>query len=132
MHRLKTETTASIAILSLPLISEDIGHVVNQLGDQYSNYLREVARQMDVEYLPLREKQKEYLRERSQRAKYTYDDTFRLLAYCIFYYLLGTSWDKMAELHGNQLSIDNLHSNTCAAQMIAELVEDFIQRHSML
>ena len=129
LRRLKTETAASIAILSLPLISEDIGHTVNRLGDQYSDYLREVARQMDVEYLPLREKQKEYLRGRSRRAKYTYDDTFRLLMVGVVYYLLGISWDKMADLNGNQLSVDNIHSNTCAAQMIAELVEDFIQRH---
>ena len=132
LHRLKTETSASIAILSLPLISEDIGHTVNQLGDQYSDYLREVARQMDVEYLPLREKQKEYLRGRFQRTKYAYEDSFRLILTCIFYHLLGISWDKMAEFHGNQLSIDNFHSNTCTAQMIAELVKDFIQRHSQL
>ncbi len=132
LRRLKTETAASIAILSLPLISEDIGHPVNRLGDQYSDYLREVAGQMDVEYLPLREKQKDYLRGRSRPAKYTYDDTFRPLMVGMACYLLGISWDKIADLNGNQLSVDNIHSNTCAAQMMAELVEDFIQRHSKL
>ncbi len=132
LRRLKTETSASIAVLSLPLISEDIGHAVNQLGDQYSDSLRELARQMDVEYLPLREKQKEYLRGRVRRAKYSYDDTFRLLMVGVVYYLFGMSWDEMADLNGNQLSVDNIHCTTRSAQMIAELVEDFIQRHSKL
>ncbi len=132
LSRLKTETSASIAILSLPLISEDVGHAVNRLGDRYSGYLRKLPRQMDVESLPLREKQKEYLRGRTQRAKYSYDDTFRLLMVGVVYYLLGISWDKIADLNGNLLSVDNIHCTTRSAQMIAELVEDFIQRHSKL
>jgi hypothetical protein len=89
--------------------------------------LREMAGQLNVDYLPLRETQKAYLKTAAKigRQPYEYNDRLGLAA--MAWSLLGLSWDTIAERCGNQLSIDNIHSNSRSAGMIADLIEGFIR-----
>lgn len=128
LRRLQAETTAKIAILSLTLISEDLDHPVNERADQYSAFLRQAAQEHGVEYLPLREKQKDALRQSPRRTGLAYDKTGGAVNKAILLHILGFSWDAVARLMGNHLSVDNLHSTNRAAEMIAGLVVDFLQR----
>ena len=41
------------------------------------------------------------------------------------HYLLGMSWDRIAERRGLTLTVDLVHLNDCAGRVVAELVEEF-------
>ncbi|MCX5973214.1 MAG: SGNH/GDSL hydrolase family protein, partial [Coprothermobacterota bacterium] len=130
LKRLQSATSARIALVSIPLISENIEHEVNKRGDIYSDYLREVADQLKVDYLPLRETQKTFLETTANKGGQPYKNTNRLVGLAFVYALLGMNWDKIADLHGNRLSIDNIHCNSQAANMIADLISGFIQKNT--
>jgi lysophospholipase L1-like esterase len=127
VRRLQQATPARIALVSLPLMSEDVDHAVNRRGDEYSAYLQALAGQLKVAYLPLREAQKAYLQTTAKKGGQPYENTERLMGMGMLWSFLGLSWDQIAARIGNQLSIDNLHSNSQAAKMIADQIESFVQ-----
>jgi lysophospholipase L1-like esterase len=130
ISRLQSETAAHIALVSIPLISENLTHAVNQRGDQYSDYLRQAAEHHKVDYLPLRETQKAFLEGKPAQSGPPYENSTNLIGAAFVYKSLGFGWDKIAAYHGNQLSIDNLHSNSVTANMIADLIQGFIQKYT--
>lgn len=131
IEALKEKTSAQIAIMSLPLISEDVQHSVNLKADKYSEGIKAIADLYQIDYLPLREKQKAYLQKKPNKPKYQYEDTDKLIYYAVVLrYILFQSFDKISKILGFQLLTDNLHQNGTSAQMIADLVSEFIQKHS--
>lgn len=131
IEALKEKTSAQIAIMSLPLISEDMQHSVNLKADKYSEGIKAIADLYQIDYLPLREKQKAYLQKKPNKPKYQYEDTDKLIYYAVVLrYILFQSFDKISRILGFQLLTDNLHQNGTSAQMIADLVSEFIQKHS--
>jgi len=126
LRRLQAETHARIALVSIPLISEDLDHEVNKRGDMYNDYLRETAERLKINYLPLRETQVAYLKTTGKKGGQPYENTARLSMSAVFWSFLGLSWDSIAERNGNQLSVDNLHNNSRTAGMIADLISGFI------
>ncbi|GAB3504512.1 hypothetical protein GCM10027442_06700 [Emticicia fontis] len=125
--RLQQETKAKIALISLPVLSEDLTHEVNKRADKYSDYIKELAKAEQLIYLPLREKEKEYLLANPHPLKHTFDETFKLLIVSIInYYLLGKDWDYTSKKHGYQLTPDNIHLNSVSGGMVRDLVKDFI------
>lgn len=132
IEALKTHSSAHIAIMSLPLMGEDLQHTVNIKADKYSEAIKAIAALQQIDYLPLRETQKAYLAKQSQAAKrkYRYEDTDKLIYYAVVLrYILFQSFDKISKILGFQLLTDNLHQNGTSAQMIADLVSDFIQKY---
>ena len=126
LRRLQHTTQARIALIFIPLMSENVDHEVNKRGDQYSRYLRDTASRLKIHYLPLREAQKSYLETNDKKGCPSYENTGRLQRSLIWSFL-GMSWDKIAERNDNQLSVDNIHSNSQTASMIAGLIERFVQ-----
>lgn len=125
---LKTKTQAKIAVMSLPVMGEDLAHEANQKADKYSEFVKQLATDEQLIYLPVREKQKEFLQKNPQPLKYTFEDTYKLLNFSVIsYYLLGKSWDEISAKHGFQLTPDNLHQNSIAGGMIRDLVMASIQ-----
>jgi lysophospholipase L1-like esterase len=127
VRRLQQATTARIALVSIPLMSEDVTHAVNRRGDEYSAYLQALAGQLHVVYLPLREAQKAYLQSTGKKGGPPYENTEPLMTSAMIWSFLGMSPDWIAARIGNQFTIDNLHSNTRAAGMIADVVEKFVR-----
>lgn len=126
----KAQTRASVAVLSLPLITENFSDPANQHADAYSAVLAEIAAEEEITYLPLCERQKAYLAQHPYPAKKTaLADTRWLMTRSIFgHYAGGRSWDALTRSHGNQLTFDNLHQSDIAADQIAELVCAFLER----
>lgn len=120
---LKAKTQAKIAVMSLPVMGEDLAHEANQKADKYSEFVKQLATDEQLIYLPVREKQKEFLQKNPQPLKHTFEDTYKLLNFSVIsYYLLGKSWDEISAKHGFQLTPDNLHQNSIAGGMIRDLV----------
>jgi len=129
VRRLKTETKAQIAVLSLPIMGEDLHNEANQKADRYSVFVQEIAQREGVTYLPLRERMKKFLEEHPKRLKYQYSDTIKLMYFSVLRHeVLGHSWDKICLSHGMDLTQDNLHFNTRGAAMIASLIEKWIMK----
>jgi lysophospholipase L1-like esterase len=127
IHRLKTETQARIAVLSLPVMGEDLSNEANQKADKYSVCIKQIADSEDIVYLPLRERMQTFIKEHPKNLTYQYKDTNGLIIKSILKNrFLGHSWDKIAMANGHDLTHDNLHFNTRGGAMIASLIEDFI------
>ncbi len=127
IYRLKTETNAQIAVLSLPILSENLNHEANKKGDQYSDFIKQVATQQNLTYLPLRETQKAYLQQNPSQSKYSYEDTFKIMNFSILRNIfLKQSWDEISTKHGLALTPDNIHQNSVSGKMIVDLVKSFI------
>ncbi len=127
--RLKTETNAQIAVFSLPILSENLNHEANKKGDKYSDFIKQIATQENLTYLPLRETQKENLQQHPSQSKYSYDDTFRLMNFSILRNIfLKQSWDEISTKHGLALTPDNIHQNSVSGKMIIDLVKKFIEK----
>jgi lysophospholipase L1-like esterase len=125
--QLKAKTQAKIAVMSLPVLGEDLAHEANQKADKYSEFVKQLATAEQLIYLPVREKQKDFLQNNPQPLKHTFEKTYKLLNFSvIYYYLLGKNWDEISTKHGFQLTPDNLHQNSIAGGMIRDLVKDAI------
>lgn len=127
IRQLKAKTQAKIAIMSLPVMGEDLAHEANQKADKYSEFVKQLATDEQLIYLPVREKQKEFLQKNPQPLKHTFEETYKLLNFSVIsYYLLGKNWDEISTKHGFQLTPDNIHQNSIAGGMIRDLVKDAI------
>jgi lysophospholipase L1-like esterase len=121
--QLKTKTTAYLSVMSLPVISEDLDHPANLKADQYSEIIREVALQEGIVYLPLREKQKDFLLKNPQNSQIKYEQTPSLIQKsALLHYVFKKSWDEITTKHGNLLTFDNLHLNAVGGGMIGNLI----------
>ena len=127
IHQLKEATKAKIAVMSLPVMGEDLLHEANLRADKYSHFIKELAINEGLTYLPVREKQKEFLLKNPQPLKHTFEETYKLLNLSVInYFILGKNWDYTTQKHGYQLTPDNLHQNSIAGGMIRDLVIQFI------
>jgi hypothetical protein len=125
--QLKTKTQAIIAVMSLPVLGEDLAHEANQKADKYSEFVKQLATAEQLIYLPVREKQKDFLQNNPQPLKHTFEKTYKLLNFSVInYYLLGKNWDEISTKHGFQLTPDNIHQNSIAGGIIRDLVKDAI------
>jgi lysophospholipase L1-like esterase len=123
IKQLKQQTQAKIAIMSLPVMGEDLTHEANLKADKYSDFIKELATKEQIVYLPVREKQKEFLIKNSKPLKHTFEETYKLLNFSVMRHeLLGQTWDEITAKHGFQLTPDNLHQNSIAGGIIRDLV----------
>lgn len=123
IHQLKQKTKAKIAIMSLPVMGEDLSHEANLRADKYSDFIKQLATDKQLSYLPVREKQKEFLLKNPKPLKHSFEETYKLLNFSVIsHYLLGKTWDEITTKHGFQLTPDNLHQNSIAGGMIRDLI----------
>ena len=123
IRQLKSKTTAKIAVMSLPVMGEDLTHEANMKADKYSDFVKQLAENEVLIYLPVREKQKEFLQKNPQKLTHSFEETYKLLTLSVMsHYVLGKSWDEISTKHGFQLTPDNLHQNSVAGGMIRDLV----------
>jgi lysophospholipase L1-like esterase len=130
-ERLKEETDAKIALLSLPPIGENIGDAAYSKTDEVSEIIKEVAERERVSYLPLHESMTGYLIEQNHTPKLIYEiDNPELVMYKgIFgHFVLKRSFDEIAAKNGFLLLTDFLHLNTTGATIVADLIGDFVLR----
>lgn len=133
IKRLKTETTARLALLSLAVIGEDLGHEANRKVELYNEVVRRVARDEQADYLPLHERMVAYLREHeADRAhlppRLEYRDGLINVGNAIALHATGLSWDEVSRRNGLLLTTDCLHLNSVGAGMIADLIESWLNR----
>ena len=128
VKKLKTETNAQIALLSIPTIGEESNHPAFIRSSEYSSTVHDIAEETNVTYLPLHEKMIDFLRDTPGTPTYPFEKSYMGMFKAILNrYLLRKSWDKIANNSGFSLHVDYMHLNTAGARMIADLIGEFIQ-----
>jgi lysophospholipase L1-like esterase len=129
-EKLTAYTDAEIALLSLPPINEDIDHEAYARAVEYSRVIEEVADELDLVYLPLNETMDAYLREAGGEPTIGYEDQMKVMYVGIAkHYLLGQGFEEIAAANGCFLITDTLHLSETGANIVADLIEEFVREH---
>ena len=131
VRRLKNETQARLALLSLAVIGEDLEHEANRKIELYNEAVRCVAREESITYLPFHERVVAYLREHeSERAhlpaRLEYRDGLHNTGNALALHASGLSWDEVSRRNGLLVTTDCLHLNSVGAGMVADLIEGWL------
>jgi len=131
VQRLKKETHAQLALLSLAVIGEDLEHEANQKIALYNEAVRRIAQTEKTAYLPLHERMVAYLRaHEAERAglppRLEYRDGLHNTGNALALHATGLSWDEVSRRNGLLLTTDCLHLNSHSAGMIADLIEAWL------
>ncbi|MGL4338031.1 MAG: SGNH/GDSL hydrolase family protein [Turicibacter sp.] len=130
---LKQKTKAKIAILSLPLISENPESLAYKKSISYSKIIAKIAKCEQICYLPLNECQLQYLTNHHKAKPKGYDSSLLVFFKPAFkHYVLGKTWDEISKEEGLTLTIDTVHQNKVAATMIERLVLQFLKEEEGL
>lgn len=130
--RLKKETKARIAILSLPVLTENPHLDGYKLTVEYSMEIKKIAEREGITYIPINEFMREHITDhRSSRScewRYFDGPEFLYLMWkaIVERYALGRDWDRIASGNGLVLLTDLVHLNDRAAGMVADRIESFI------
>jgi lysophospholipase L1-like esterase len=123
IQKLKKNTHAKIALMTLPMMGEDLKSRINKIANEYSAIIEKIALENEVDVLPVRQRQKEYLFQNPSLTPYKFDQYFMLLnKSVILHYIFRLSWDRISELNNSRLSPDFLHQNEKAGKMIKDEV----------
>jgi lysophospholipase L1-like esterase len=125
LESIKKKTKAETAVLSLPVIGENLESIMNQKVKEYSDIIKEMTKRYKVSYLPLYETQKRFLEEIKERNPSVYMKKHVLI---ILSLMINRSFDKIAEINGNYLTYDGLHETSRGAAMIEELISGFLEK----
>jgi lysophospholipase L1-like esterase len=127
VHQLRQRTHARIALLSLPVIGEELDSTPIRRAREYSAIVREVATANDVAYLPLYERQTEHLRAHNHAPGTRYRAGLSLSSTAsIQHFMLRRSFDTIAVRRGLQLTTDTIHQNSRGASLIADVIEEHL------
>lgn len=128
--RLKAETRARIALISLPPMGEEPGSDAYRRAAEYSRIIREIAADRGVDYLPLNEEMTRGIEARGKMPEILYrgDPEFFMYLVLARHYLLRQSYDVISESNGFLYLTDLLHLNTRGASAAADLIGEYVTR----
>lgn len=128
IERLLQETTAQIAILSIPPIGEVPEDSAFRISKEYSDIIKETAMKTGATYLPLHERMTEVLMKQPGRPSYPLKKFKIEMIKALFKrYFLRKTWNDIGEAAGFYLHIDYLHLNTRGAQLVVDLIASFMK-----
>ena len=122
------ETPARIAIASPPVLGEDLSSLPNERLRAYSALLLQIALQERVTYLPVHEKQEEYLRRMDRDAGRPHDATSMIMWTSILrHYILRQSLEAIAQQNRFTLTTEGLHLNVRGAAIVVDTIEAYLR-----
>jgi len=128
VRHLKIETAAHIALLSLPVLGEDLDTTPNLEVCRFNAVIQETAAAEDVAYLPLYERQAETLRASGSYPGKPYFfsllPTLESIEHHIFRH---ESLDEFSKRMGYLLLTDGVHLNSRGASLVADEIEAFLR-----
>jgi len=124
---LKEKTNARIAVLSIPVITEHLSHPAFRHSLPFIDIIREVAEKESLEYLPLRERMEAFVREHPSSTRHSFDRRQSLAKKAFArHFFLKKSWNDIGKSNGFNILTDFVHLNYHGAEMVADLIEDFL------
>lgn len=128
INHLKQETNARIAVSSLPVVGENLDSPENKTISKYNSELKKLTETESIAYLPVHEKQKDFLIKKIQGNGKDYTKRSKMVYKSLFiHYLLFVSLDTISRKNGYLLLTDGIHQNSAGAKFIADEIEYFIK-----
>jgi lysophospholipase L1-like esterase len=128
IRRLKDGTTARIALASIPVLGEDFSSRPMRKVQEYNKNIKAIARMENIAYLPVFERQRDYLISRDGAARQAYTGSVLPTAQlAIKLFFTGASFDSYSREMGYTLLTDGVHMNTIGATLIVEVISDFLE-----
>ncbi|MGW7434065.1 SGNH/GDSL hydrolase family protein [Streptomyces sp. NPDC054861] len=122
--RLRAETDATIGLLSLPVLGQQLDGPAAQASQAYSRMIAEVATTNKVAYLPLHERQSEELRQADPLpTPYREVTPAAVIGVLVQHAVLRRSLDTISRRRGLVLTTDQIHQNSRGATLIAEVID---------
>jgi lysophospholipase L1-like esterase len=107
-------------------LGEKLNSTFNKTIFAYNEHLKEIAAQEQIAFLPVHERQVEYL-ARTQTTGRDFESSGRLTRGLLLrHFLLRQSYDTISRKYGYLLLTDGIHMNTLGASFIIEAVESFL------
>ncbi|WP_225636560.1 SGNH/GDSL hydrolase family protein [Streptomyces solaniscabiei] len=124
VERLRAETDATIGLLSLPVLGQQLDGAAAQASQRYSRMIAEVATTNKVTYLPLHERQVEELR-RADPPPIPYREVTPAAGLGVFvqHAVLRRDLDTISRRRNLVLTTDHIHQNSRGATLIAEVID---------
>ncbi|MEU0508764.1 SGNH/GDSL hydrolase family protein [Amycolatopsis sp. NPDC006125] len=122
--RLRAETDATIGLLSIPVLGQQLDGAAAQASLAYTRMIAEVAATNEVAYLPLHERQVEELRQ-ADPPPIPYREVTPAAAVGVLVQraVLRRSLDTISRRRGLVLTTDHIHQNSRGAALIAEVID---------
>lgn len=128
--RLKKETSAQIACVSMPMIGENSMDDVNRMTEEYALALDNLCRKEKVAYIPFQEQQRVFLGDFPVSDRRGYDAKrvrWQVTAGAWYKLVLKVRWDTISRWHGYRTLIDGVHINRTSGKMLSNLIYNWIQ-----
>jgi lysophospholipase L1-like esterase len=128
VSKLKNETTARVALSSLPLAGEDPESEVNRRAREYSTIIKQIALEENVSYLPFYERMYEQVVASPGRAFVSnFLSDFLSQSRAAFKILvLHKNLDEVGKQSGWRFHVDGAHLNSRSGKILADLVQEFV------
>jgi lysophospholipase L1-like esterase len=128
IKKLKQNSGAKIAILSIPPLGENPEALPFEQSCLYSGTIKDLAKQHNIRYLPLNEEMVAFIKENPNQSRLPFENIVKNMIKIIFIHYFGRNWNKISKRRGLNLLIDNVHLNSTGAAMVANLIEEFLVR----
>ncbi len=128
LRDLHTSTGAKIGVMSLPLITEDPEHILFKRSIEYSDLIKETALEMNVGYIALNERQRDYLKMSAKATKTSQEISWELtLKVVLRHNVFRKKWDVLSRENGLLLTVDHVHQNGTGATLIKDCATEFLR-----
>jgi lysophospholipase L1-like esterase len=124
VERLRAETDATIGLLSLPVLGQDLTAASVRASEAYSQLIAEVTATHGLAYLPLHERQVEEIgRENAPPIPYREVTPAAFISTVSQRFVLRRSLDTLSRRRKLTLTTDHIHQNSRGATLIAEEID---------
>jgi len=127
VKEVKENTSAKIAITTLPWLGEQKDASIINVIKNHNKIIKRIAVQYDLFILDLFSKFKEQIAS-NDSIPYTTSELRRLrgLRAVILYYIFGWSWTKIGEKYKLKLLCDHIHLNEKGGDLMEQLAKEFL------
>ena len=129
VDKIKKNTSARIAITTLPWLGEQEDASIMNVIKSHNKIIKAIAVKYDLFILDLFSKFKEQI-DSNDSIPYTTSELRRLrgLRAVVLYYIFGWSWTKIGEKYKLQLLCDHIHLNEKGGDLMEQLVKEFVSK----
>jgi acyl-CoA thioesterase I len=126
---LRETTSAEVAVVSIPVMGEDLASRANVEVRRFNDALRVLAAEMNVPYLAAHEAMEQVLRDEQRVPGVPFDASklTRRMVVAVVLRLRGWSWDEISARNGLLLTTETLHLNGRGAAIVADVVEQWLE-----
>ena len=129
VKEVKTNTSAKIAITTLPWLGEQEDTSIMNVIKSHNKIIKAIAVKYDLFILDLFSKFKEQIGN-NDSIPYTTSELRRLrgLRAVVLYYIFGWSWNKIGEKYRLKLLCDHIHLNEKGGFLMQTLIKEFLSK----